>query len=410
MWNNSALEERWPSVEEDGCDAFVGSVSEYPRLEYSRKAVRKAGRRLAGQIRPTSGNDLSDAREIFSIAHSWRDSHFLPMRSVYYSVRHKLRDRSIKGDMASRPKRMESIRRKLRESSVELDQMNDIAGCRAILNDIAGVRHLTELIREKFPHELRQEWPYIDKPKDDGYRSHHLVFNFCPRKRDQDAFKGRRIELQVRTRLQHSWATAVEAVGLFNGEDLKHHKGSKDWLRLFKLVSAEFAHVEGCPIGNNIPDRDARVQEIKHLNQELNAVDLLENIRMATDYAENFIHDRGRYFLIIYRPNHTVEVENYDHPIQVTTRLANVEREIEEKADASKVVVVEVDRVEKLIETYPNYFGDVSLFTRNLRRICKGQAAQEYTMTPQQVVAPKEYEKPDPTLLIRRYRRWDEIR
>ncbi|RVI11600.1 hypothetical protein CN206_13945 [Sinorhizobium meliloti] len=382
-------------------------MAKYPQLNYSMNAVRRAGHRLADKLYVVDDHGYQPAQEVFRIANSWRDSHFLPMRSVYLSVRFRMLRSGIAGDMAARPKRMASIRRKLRETSTKLDQMQDIAGCRAIMDDIAGVRELTSRIRENFPHSLRQEWPYIDDPKADGYRSHHLVFDFCPRKKDQESYAGRRVELQIRTRLQHSWATAVEAVGLFNGEDLKHHKGSEEWLRLFQLVSAEFAHVEGCRLGPGVPDRRERIAEIKDLNERLGAVGVLQNIRTATHYAESFVYERGKYFLIIYNADHTVEVENYDDSIQVSARSAAIEREIAVGKTDAKVVVVEVDKVENLVRTYPNYFGDVSLFVRNLRRITKGEDAQEYSLSPQQVVRPRPEERPDPSALIRRYRRWD---
>ncbi|WP_261322854.1 RelA/SpoT domain-containing protein [Rhizobium leguminosarum] len=201
-------------------------MAQYPELTFGMQAVRKAGEQLKGKLLVGADGGISEAHMVFTIANSWRDSHFLPMRSIFLSTTYKLRKLKIGGDMAARPKRMASIRRKLRESSTKLDQMQDLGGCRAILDDIAGVHALLDQIRHDFPHGIRKEWPYIDQPKLDGYRSHHVVFHFNPRQRAQDIYEGRRIELQVRTRLQHSWATAVEAVGLFNGEDLKHHHGS----------------------------------------------------------------------------------------------------------------------------------------------------------------------------------------
>ncbi|MBB3408524.1 hypothetical protein FHT87_002427 [Rhizobium sp. BK316] len=381
-------------------------MAQYPHLKYPMQTVRKAGQKLAGKLYLHDNGDYTEANDVFRIANSWRDSHFLPMRSAYLSLRFKMLRNGLAGDVAARPKRMSSIRRKLRESSTKLDQMQDIAGVRAIMDDIAGVRALTASIQQKFPHTLRQEWAYIDAPKEDGYRSHHLVFHFCPGKKDQEPFTGRRIELQIRTRLQHSWATAVEAVGLFNGVDLKHHKGSEDWLRLFQLMSAEFSHVEGCPVGPGVPSRRERIEEIKGLNDRLGAANVLQNIRSATHYAETFVYERGKFFLIVYKPDHTVEVENFDDSIQVTSRLAMYERQIEDGVSASKAVVVEVDKVENLVRTYPNYFGDVSLFLNNLLRITKGQDAREYSLSPQQVVRPRPQEMPDPRLLVRRYTRW----
>src|SRR5690606_40369694 len=69
--------------------------------------------------------------------------------------------------------------------------------------------------------------------------SHHLSLVFQANKKQDESYVGRRIELQVRTRLQHSWATAIEAVSLYRNQDLKHHHGDADWLRLFVLTAAE---------------------------------------------------------------------------------------------------------------------------------------------------------------------------
>jgi ppGpp synthetase/RelA/SpoT-type nucleotidyltranferase len=86
----------------------------------------------------------------------------------------------------------------------------------------------------------------------DGYRSHHLSLEFKPAKKEDEAYAGRRIELQVRTRLQHSWATAIEAVSLYRNQDLKHHKGDADWLRLFALpMSSDGRFRKAFPTGRS---------------------------------------------------------------------------------------------------------------------------------------------------------------
>lgn len=356
----------------------MGPMTEYPRLAYGMKAVRKAGDRLAKLIQ--FGQDITvgqyvDTLEIFSIANSWRDSHFLPMRSVRFSVGHHMRALRLKGDMASRPKRIASIRRKLRESTTNLDTMNDIGGCRAIMADIKGVRSLLASMRDKFPHDIHsREFNYIDEPKPDGYRSHHIVFKYRPRDADTEAFEGRRIELQVRTRLQHSWATAVEAVGLFRGQDLKHGKGDQDWLRLFELMSAEFAHVEQCPVHIGVPDHNDRVRELRDINKRIGATSILEGIKNLTHYSENFVQptEKSRYYLLQYGKDHNVTIQPFWTLMLGARTLEEMELKIELRSNGAKAVLVEVDKVDKLGEMYPNYFGDVSLFVRNLKSICTG--------------------------------------
>lgn len=112
------------------------------------------------------------------------------------------------------------------------------------------------------------------------YRCHHLIYKFKGGG-ENSVFDGRRIEIQVRTRLQHAWATAVEAVGLMRQEDLKAGKGDADWLRLFELMSAELAMAEDCPQSTHVPGHLSRIREIRELNKKLNAVNTLEDLRHA---------------------------------------------------------------------------------------------------------------------------------
>ena len=63
-----------------------------------------------------------------------------------------------------------------------------------------------------------------------------------------EVFHDRRVEVQIRTFLQHTWATAVEAVGAYRGENMKGGEGNSDWLRLFSLMSGEFAATENCAL------------------------------------------------------------------------------------------------------------------------------------------------------------------
>ncbi|SDG99490.1 hypothetical protein SAMN04487974_11560 [Pelagibacterium luteolum] len=61
-----------------------------------------------------------------------------------------------------------------------------------------------------------------------------------------------------------------------------------------------------------------------------------------------------------------------------------------------------------MVDTYPNYFGDVSRFVRNLQLACLGRPGIEYTVAPQEVGRPRELQKPGFGALFRRYTRWIE--
>jgi hypothetical protein len=63
-------------------------------------------------------------------------------------------------------------------------------------------------------------------------------------------------------------------------------------------------------------------------------------------------------------------------------------------------VLVEVDSIENLKATYPNYFGDVQMFRTQLRAITQGEQVVEYEM-PRRIASPRTSprEKPDDSWL-----------
>jgi len=175
-------------------------MADFPRLQYSKNAVRQAGKALAGDIFWDESR-RDEILEIFAIAHSWRDAHIYPMRSIRQSLVGRIRHSGHAGFTAARPKRMSSIRKKLRRFPVKLDQIHDLAGCRAVMDDMAGVNALIENVREKLPHELVREYHYIQEIKPDGYRSHHMVYRFDAGP-DEVPYDDLLVEVQIRTRLQ----------------------------------------------------------------------------------------------------------------------------------------------------------------------------------------------------------------
>ena len=118
---------------------------------------------------------------------------------------------------------------------MKLSKMQDIGGCRAVM---ASVEHVRQLVRKyersKHNHRFLKAFDYISYPKESGYRSYHLVYQYQSYRSPE--WNGLRIEVQLRTRLQHAWATAVEAVGTFTQQGLKASLGDPDWWRFFALM------------------------------------------------------------------------------------------------------------------------------------------------------------------------------
>jgi ppGpp synthetase/RelA/SpoT-type nucleotidyltranferase len=371
--------------------------------------VLRAGEALAGAIPWTDEEKAESARQIFRIAHNWRDSHAYPMRKVRYELSAQIRRQKANANSpVARLKRMPSIRRKLRTIPGNLNQMNDLAGCRAILPQMEDVQHFIKGMRENTAHEIFREYPYIFQPKPDGYRSHHMVLKFRG-KSEEEVYDGRRVEVQIRTELQHSWATAVEAVGLFRREDLKAGQGNSDWLRLFKLMSAEFALDEGCAV-IDVEDHILRIKEIMDLERKLDAVDTLEKLSQAFSYSENYVFDpnsKPDYFRIEYdRAAGEVRIRPYFGPINATKSYDHAEVKNDESGSReTKIVLVEVDEIENLRAAYPNYFGDVQKFKSKLRNVAKHEDMPNYVVPPQQRAPTKPKQKPDLSWLTG-YRRW----
>jgi hypothetical protein len=323
-------------------------------LPYTRSQIVAAGKLLRGRVQ------LSDeAREAFRIAHAWRSAHVEPM----HRLRQQLagRARGTGSITAARLKRMESIRRKLARGPHTLLQMQDLAGCRVIVPTMEEVARLVDRYRsDPLHYALSREQDHITRAKPDGYRSHHMILK--PTLPDREAGR-QQIEIQSRTRLQHAWATAVEAVGLVRGENLKGGDGDATWRRFFRLASADVALAEGCEAGEGAPASQREITiELRDLAAQLDAVRTLQNYNLAISQAIVQPRLGDRYFLIEYRTaSRSIRVTPY-------ATLPSGQLELERgDSDSVSTVVVEVDQLEDLKTAYPNYFLDLSLFIDHLR-------------------------------------------
>lgn len=346
----------------------------------------RAGERIAGDL-IWNDQSASEIRKAFFVANRWRDSHAYPMKSVRLSLMSFLRRNNVEGNVVARLKRMPAIRKKLqRENSrFTLNQLQDLGGCRVILNSISDVDRFANALKERWRHEIKRDDDYIVSPKPDGYRSRHLILSYRGRA-DAVVYNGRNIEVQIRTRLQHSWATAVESIGTFRHEDLKGNKGDEDWLRLFKLISGEFALAEARPEGLGLPSHVERVKEIVLLHNKLMVSSTFDNLSYAVEWVRQSVQSLTKplLYLITYdNASGKVQVEPYFTPESATKAYDTAEfADAETGRSTRNVVLVEADKLDTVRFGYQNYFGDVRDFRHQLRSII-GEQKKDFELIPQ---------------------------
>ena len=209
---------------------------------------------------------------------------------------------------------------------------------------------------------------YVNTPKKSGYRGHHLIYGYFSDKKD--TYNGLKVEIQIRSNLQHVWATAVETVGTFTEQELKSSQGEKDWLRFFALMSSVFAHREHRSIVPNTPeDHDELLDELRHYAKKLDVINRLNTYRTATRVLSDESKLKNvRYFLLqLDRVNRKIRVRRFGR--SDFHRASEEYLRAEGEVAAGDTVLVSVESLDLLKRAYPNYFLDISRFLRQVRRV-----------------------------------------
>ena len=216
---------------------------------------------------------------------------------------------------------------------------------------------------------MKKEYDYIANPKFSGYRSYHLVYQYLSD--TQDTYnRNMLIEIQIRTRLQHLWATALETIGLFTNQALKASSGDKDILRFFCLLSSCFSIKEKMPIVPNTPKEfNELCEELKKLNSSHNYLDMLLAIKVAVNVSDGQTNSKKGYYLMIL--NYEKKMLNLRYyktsDIDEATKAYNrIEANNNSSIDA---VLVSVSSFNILKMAYPNYFVDLDEFVCIVKKL-----------------------------------------
>ncbi len=335
-----------------------------------RSIYNKAGKTLLKE--GVSTEDLNSALEIVG---DWRAAHRYPLHAIMMTLRTRARHTDSSAIVVQRSKRIVSIIPKLER--MRLTQIQDIGGCRAILKDLSRLNkvHRSYMDRAAKPDPRRSYMEgepdnYIDKPKADGYRSIHYVFRYRSELEEYKPFEGMKIEVQLRTRVQHSWATALEIVDLFNPAqklktDIDKNQADPQWKRFFKLMGTVIARREECA---DVPDTPSTqkelVKELRDLCNDLNIITKLEGYGKAVNHLESKKSSKGGAVVVV------LNTKERTLRTILFTRLSK--KQIDEEylrfetaylnMPHMQVVQVNVESLDQLKRAYPNYDLDTKEF------------------------------------------------
>jgi hypothetical protein len=181
-------------------------------VSLSKNQLDKLGERL--KVGPRSSEDLEmldDYRQSF--------------RPDYEFVTASLRDVLGLQPSGRAAKTTDSIVAKLRRGPFRLSRIQDIAGCRAVVNDLVAQ---DAILRKSV--KLFSETRVVDRrlQPSHGYRAVHLIVGVSDRV----------VEVQLRTVLQHEWAQFSEKLADVVDPELKYGGGSEEARRILSMMSA----------------------------------------------------------------------------------------------------------------------------------------------------------------------------
>ena len=339
-------------------------------LTFSKKQVRKAGEAIR------KGCSREQQQAAIAVIRSFRESHLYPLMLIKNHVNRMAKKVTDDYILARRLKRLPTILDKLtrptldgeQANAIALTRMQDIGGCRIILDNVEQVYQLLHYLKKsRSVHKIIRVQDTLFEPKDSGYRGIHVVFS-CFEHADvpNNPWFKHKIELQIRTRLQHAWATCIETMDIFEHTQLKTRtEGDTAYRVFFKLAAQLMAEQER---GGFLSATD--FQQIQHdfIQKEL-TLDVSGRL-IGYSLASRNVGYQGKgkkldgQMLIALGKNKQGELVNtvrYFAKSKDAEAIAQYNR-LEDDELQAVVVLVAVKNLMDVQKAYPNYYADTSLF------------------------------------------------
>jgi len=174
----------------------------------------------------------------------YRAAHAYSLAKATMGLRSMVKTERCPMEVSQRMKRMTTILDKLqREPTMQLANMQDIGGCRAVFQTISQLRQVEQRLKRNRP-PLRYS-DYVVRPRASGYRGVHVIVGY-----DDADYRQRAIEVQLRTTVMHEWAITVERLSGRVRDDLKSGRGPDELLTWLAAISEAMAIEE---VGEVVP-------------------------------------------------------------------------------------------------------------------------------------------------------------
>ena len=303
----------------------------------------------------------SATAEDLRIIDEWRTAHSAVLNTFRATLRSRAKE--FGGSVVQRLKRKSTIFDKLnRQEKMELSRMEDIAGCRVIFPDIKALKEFrASLHNGAIGHTLRndpEKYNYIRQPKKDGYRGIHDVYEYCEITGENEHLSGLRVEIQYRTLVQHSWATANEILGFITDSHPKYHRGDPRFVEVMALASEILARgLEGRAGPHGGKTKWQVLGRFRELDEELGLILRLKALQV-TDQNKDSTHRH----VVLSKSGRALTVANFE-TFDAAIEFLLKKESTDPYADTVYVTGESIDGIRL---GYKNYYDDATEFLKML--------------------------------------------
>lgn len=230
----------------------VGLQLSVPSHQLTTKLSNTQIDRLGDRLRQGSPSE-SDLRLLDEYRRSFGEAYEIVVRTI--------RER-LQLEPTGRPaKSTGSLIEKLHRESIRLSQIQDIAGCRVVVADVAEQERVVASLRSIFPGAS-----VVDRRANPsyGYRAVHVIARIS----------GKLIEIQVRSSSQHLWAELSEKLSDVINPAIKYGGGPDEVRQALAAISTEMAKLE-------VLEKDMVQVQIRGVNEEQQ--EKLQEVREGVD-------------------------------------------------------------------------------------------------------------------------------